>query len=226
MFSCLRDPLNDSTTGSLPFSASLKSFLLGLCVCLAVSLVTSPVFAISRQVNLNEMTAGAGRVVYGRISEVRSGVHPDYNHIAVLFVTLDVIEMLKGSATTRITFMQFAGAAQGRTHNYHLPKYAVGEEVVLFLYAESRYGFTSPVGEGQGKFQVSNDPRTGRPALLNERGNHLLFEPLKNETAMSRLKLNAAERALITQQRGAADLDTFRSVVRKLVTSGSVVKTS
>ncbi len=226
MSSCLRDPLNHFTTGSFSVSASRKSFLFCLCVCLAVSLVTSSALAISRQVNLNEMTAGAGRVVHGRISEVRRGVHPDYNHIAVTFVTLDVIEMLKGRAATRLTFMQFAGAAQARTHNYHLPKYAVGEEVVLFLYPESRYGFTSPVGEGQGKFQVSHDPRTGRAALLNERGNYLLFEPLKNETAKSRLKLNAAEHALITQSRGAADLDTFRAVVRKLVTSGSAVKTS
>ncbi|HWQ35966.1 MAG TPA: hypothetical protein VNQ79_24195 [Blastocatellia bacterium] len=173
--------------------------------------------------NLNELTAGAGRIVHGRIAEVRRGVHPDYSHIAVTFVTLDVVETLKGAAAGRITFMQFAGATQGQAHNYHLPKYMVGEEVVLFLYPESRYGFTSPVGEGQGKFLVSNDLRTGRRALMNERGNQLLFEPLKTEKAMSRLKLSAAERTMIAQSNGAADFDAFRSLVRKLAAGGAAV---
>jgi hypothetical protein len=223
MFRCLRDPLKKSTAGSLSLSASIRPFLVCFCVLLTFSAATLPAFAISRHVNLNELTAGAGCVVHGRIAEVRSGVHPDYNHIAVTFVTLEVVEALKGEAAGRITFMQFAGATQGRAHNYHLPKYTAGEEVVLFLYPASRYGFTSPVGEGQGKFLVSNDPRTGRRALMNERGNRLLFEPLKTEKAMSRLKLSAAERALIAQSNGAADFDAFRSLVRKLAAGGAAV---
>lgn len=223
MFRRLRDPLKHSTAGSLSLSASLRSFLICFCTLLIFSAASLPAFAISRHVNLNELTAGAGRIVHGRIAEVRRGVHPDYSHIAVTFVTLDVVETLKGAAAGRITFMQFAGATQGQAHNYHLPKYMVGEEVVLFLYPESRYGFTSPVGEGQGKFLVSNDLRTGRRALMNERGNQLLFEPLKTEKAMSRLKLSAAERTMIAQSNGAADFDAFRSLVRKLAAGGAAV---
>ncbi|HZS06910.1 MAG TPA: hypothetical protein VFD58_18890 [Blastocatellia bacterium] len=226
MSSFLRDSLKDSLTESPAFSLSVKSLLTCLCALLALSIATLPVFAISRQVTLTEMTTGAGRVVYGRIAEVRNGTHPDYSHIAVTFVTLDVIEMLKGSAAKRLTFMQFAsaqGQSQAVAHNYHMPKYAVGEEVVLFLYPESRYGFTSPVGEGQGKFQVSNDPRTGRRALVNDRGNRQLFEPLRNEKAQSHFRLNSAERSLIAQQNGVADLETFRSMIRKLAAGGSTV---
>jgi hypothetical protein len=226
MFSYLRDPLKNSPAGSLPFPASIRSLLLCLCALLTFSAATQPAFAISRQVNLNEMTAGAERVVHGRIAEVRSGVHPEYSHIAVTFVTLEVIEMLKGRASQRLTFMQFAGATQGHARNYHLPKYTAGEEVVLFLYPESRYGFTSPVGEGQGRFQVNHDPRTGKRALMNERGNRLLYQPLRNEKAVSRLKLNAAERALIAQETGSADLDTFRSLVRKLAAGGAAANSN
>lgn len=219
MSSYLRDSLKDS------LAHSAGNLLLGLCVLFACGLVSLPVAAISRQVSLSEMATGAGRVVYGRIVEVRSGTHPDYSHIAVTFVTLDVIEMIKGSAAQRLTFMQFAGA-QGRGRNFHLPGYATGEEVMLFLYPESRYGFTSPVGEGQGKFAINNDPRTGRRSLINDRGNRQLFEPIRTEKAMSRFRLTSAERELVARENGVADLDTFRSIVRKLVAGGSTTVTN
>lgn len=210
--------LRKRLTESLPFPAA--AMLLGTVILLVSSFFTVPTSAISRHVHLSEMTSRAGRIVYGRIAEVRHGTHPGYNHIAVMFVTVEVVEMVKGSAARQVTFMQFGGA-QGLSHNYHLPKYQAGEEVMLFLYPESRYGFTSPVGEGQGKFMVSNDPRSGRRALLNDRGNRQLFEPMRNEKAMSHLKLSGAERALVAQENGAADLVAFRSLVRKLAGNSS-----
>jgi hypothetical protein len=36
-----------------------------------------------------------------------------------------------------------------------LPRYSIGEELVLFLRNESRRGFTSPVGLGQGAYHVT-----------------------------------------------------------------------
>ncbi len=226
MSSYLRDSLKDSLLGSL-LSASAGILRLSLCALFVLGTVTAPVSAISRQVNLSEMASGAGRVVYGRIVEVRPGTHPDYRHIAVTLVTLEVIEMIKGSAAPRLTFMQFAGGPQPTAgHNFHLPKYSTGEEVMLFLYPESRYGFTSPVGEGQGKFTINHDPRTGRRSLINDRGNRQLFEPMRNEKAMSRFKLTRAERELVARENGVADLDTFRSLVRKLVTGGSATSTN
>ena len=216
----LSDPLTKPLAGTPGLPALIKSILTCLGMLCALSLTILPAFASSRHVNLDEMTVSAGRIVYGRIAEVRGGYHPDYTRISVTFVTLDVIEMIKGGGARRMTFMQF-GSAQGVGRNYHMPNYRVGEEVLLFLYPESRYGFTSPVGEGQGKFIVSNDPRTGRRALINDRGNRQLFEPLRNEKAVSRLKLNSAERLLVAQDNGVADLGTFRSLVRKLAGGGS-----
>lgn len=225
MFSRLCDLPKKAFAGSPASSHRVKILSVWLCAFALLSLVALPALAISRHVHLDEMTTGAGRVVYGRIAEVRNGTHPQYSHVAVTFVTVDVIEMIKGTPASRITFMQFAGATRGQAHNYHLPRYSGGEEVVLFLYPESQYGFTSPVGEGQGKFLVTPDPRTGGRSLLNDRGNRQLFGQIGNEKAMSRLRLNAAERALVTRENGAADLDTFRSLVRKLAANGSVLNT-
>jgi hypothetical protein len=38
-----------------------------------------------------------------------------------------------------------------------LPRFEVGEELILFLYGDSSRGLTSPVGFGQGKFKVIRD---------------------------------------------------------------------
>jgi hypothetical protein len=185
---------------------------------LALSASAASTLASSRSVNLAELTASSGRIVHGRIAEVRAGRHPTYSHLEVTFVTLEVIEMLKGTPARRVTFMQY-GNSQGGIRSFHLPRYTVGEEVVLFLYPESRSGFTSPVGEGQGKFLVRHDPLLGRRALLNERGNRALFERLDLTKMPSRLTLDQAEREVLAQERGAAEFESFRSLVRKLAVS-------
>lgn len=200
-----------------PDSAPLTLFSHGLMLCLTLVIFTTVAEANSRAANLAEMTSSAGRVVHGRIAEVRAGTHPNYNNITVTFVTLDVIEMLKGAAASRITFMQFAGG-NGLIRNFHLPQYTVGEEVVLFLYPESSYGFTSPVGEGQGKFLVRPNAQ-GQRALLNEQGNRALFERLDASKMQSRLSLNQTERGLLAQPGGAFEMGSFNSVVRKLAVS-------
>ena len=70
------------------------------------------------------------------------------------------------------------------------PRYVEGEEVVLFLYGDSRAGFTSPVGLGQGKFSVVRD-KHGQRLALNEHGNRGLLERL-SPRAEERLRGRAA----------------------------------
>jgi hypothetical protein len=51
-----------------------------------------------------------------------------------------------------------------------LPRWAVGDQLVLFLHPESRRGFTSPVGLGQGAYRV--DRRRGRPTVASDAPGH------------------------------------------------------
>ncbi len=173
--------------------------------------------ANSRSVNLAEMTSHAGRVVHGRVVEVREGVHPLHEQVAVTFLKVQVIEMLKGGAAREVTFMQYGTST--KQYVAHLPKYSVGEEVVLFLYPESKLGLTSPVGQGQGKFVVRNDSRSGQRVLQNEQLNAALFARLDAVKVSSKLALNSTEREAIVQPQGRAgaglDMGTFRSLVRK-----------
>ncbi len=71
---------------------------------------------------------------------------------------------------------QVEGSEQGRRIE-GLPVFRKGEEVVLFLYGESRSGLTSPVGFGQGKFVVGRD-KEGRSMAVNAFGNRSLLRRL------------------------------------------------
>ena len=191
--------------------SALRLLLLG---CFSVS-----GWANSRSVNLAEMTSHAGRIVHGRVVEVREGLHPQQQRLAVTFIKVQVIEMLKGGAARDVTFMQYGN----RTHPYvtHMPSYSVGEEVVLFLYPESKLGFTSPVGQGQGKFVVRNDVRSEQRVLQNEQLNAALFARLDAAKVNSKLALNSTEREALAQPEGRAGaglaVPTFCSLVRKFV---------
>lgn len=184
-----------------------------------LTLLSFPGLANSRSVNLAEMTSHAGRVVHGRVVEVREGVHPQHQHLAVTWIKVQVVEMLKGGAAREVTFMQYGNSRN--QYVAHLPKYSIGEEVVLFLYPESKLGLTSPVGHGQGKFVVRTDTRSGQRVLLNEHLNYALFARLDSTKVKTKLALNTVEREAIAQPEGRAgigmEVDTFRSLVRKFV---------
>ncbi len=185
---------------------------------LLFTLLVAPVWANTRSINLAEMTSHAGRIVHGRVVEVREGSHPQHEGIAVTFIKIEVTEMIKGSATRAVSFMQYGNS----TTQYiaDLPKYSVGEEIVLFLYPESKLGLTSPVGQGQGKFRVRDDVRSGQRILTNDRSNHALFARLDTAKLSSKLTLSRAEREAVTQPEGRAgrglEVSAFRSLVRKI----------
>ncbi len=194
---------------------SARSILLLLALgCFSVS-----GWANARDVNLAEMTSHAGRIIHGRVVDVRASVHPQQPRMAVTLIKLQVIEMLKGGAAHEVTFMQYGTSTQ--QYVAHLPKYSVGEEVVLFLYPESKLGLTSPVGQGQGKFVVRNDSRSGQRVLQNEQLNAALFARLDAAKVNSKMALSKAEREAVAQperQAGAGlAVPTFCSLVRKFV---------
>ncbi|MFN7927800.1 MAG: hypothetical protein U0Y68_07615 [Blastocatellia bacterium] len=175
---------------------SVRSARMALLPLLFLFLL-SPAWANTRSINLAEMISHAGRIVHGRVTEVREGTHPQHPDIAVTFIKLQVTEMIKGKAAREVSFMQYGSSSQ--QYIADLPKYSVGEEIVLFLYPESKLGFTSPVGQGQGKFLVRDDVRSGQRVLLNERANQALFARVDTAKLSARASLSKAEREAIAQ---------------------------
>ena len=132
-----------------------------------------------RPVNLEEMVRLSGRIVAGRCVDVR--VEQDARAGAITVVTLQVDRAVKGKADRKVEFRLAGGLGPGgRPEVIGMPRFVVGEEVILFLHRESRLGLTSPVGLGQGKFVLRPDGRGGR-AAVNEFGNRALFRGLSAE---------------------------------------------
>jgi hypothetical protein len=182
-----------------------------------------PARAIGRRLDLATMTREAGSIVAGRIVDLHEGRHPKYQNIRVLYVTVQVNQMVKGDTTDRFTFMQFggrAGLAQGKKSLSmaqslpDLPAYRVGQEVVLFLYPPSNAGFTSPVGGGQGMFEIRRQP--GQPTtVVSEGGNGSLTVDRPLPAGLKQDQQN-----LLRHPGSALNYQTFLGTVKSLAKGG------
>ncbi len=106
---------------------------------------------------LEEVVREATRIVQATVVEVRAG--RDESGLPATWSTFAITRTLKGPHVARLTIKQYGTAEplpDGTiTRVAGLPRYRVGEEIVLFLRADSRRGFTSPVGFSQGAYRVS-----------------------------------------------------------------------
>jgi hypothetical protein len=135
-----------------------------------------------RPVNLEEMTERAATIFAGRCIESSASVDPDLGRVVTL-ATFEVDRAVKGELGDTVTVKLLGGGPEGggaETSIAGLPGFRPGEEVVLFLYGESRLGLSSPVGLGQGKFTVFEDKQGGRIAV-NAFGNAHLTRGLSQE---------------------------------------------
>ena len=106
--------------------------------------------------DLDQITASAQHIVHVRCTG--NEVHPDPAIGVVTVTTFVVLDRAKGAASPTFTVRQAGGELNGLAVNYHVPRFAVGDEYVLFMPAASRLGLASPVGLSQGAFGVVQGP--------------------------------------------------------------------
>lgn len=173
---------------------------------------------LTRQVNLMEMTHAAAVIVRGEVLQARVEPHPDFPNISTLRVTLRVSEVIRGRADKQLSFRSYVsnGRFGQRTSSKGVPGagYRIGDELVLFLYAKSRYGLTSTVGGDQGRFRVERQRR--RTLITNPLRNRGLFEGVETRARAQGVQFTAEQAAILRQPTGPADLNTFLDVVRRL----------
>ena len=146
-----------------------------------------------RSLNLEEMTARADRVFHGRCTDVRVALDPALGQ-TVTWVTFVPERAVKGQARGRITMKVLgnqSASARPAEATEGIPRFEVGEDVVVFLYPDSQRGLTSPVGFGQGIFRIVKD-KAGHVAATNQFGNEGLFDRL-SRGAQARLGDRAAQ---------------------------------
>lgn len=167
---------------SVPRASRLT--LLIACLGLVMGLSTQVENATTtRALNLEQLSAHAGRIFSGRVVDVREERDPALG-LTVSRITFQVTRASKGTSPGRLTITTLpAQGSEGAvadgspdddadssprrrgTGIRGMPSFRVGEEVVLFLYGDSSAGLTSPVGLGQGKLPIVEDKHGRRLAL-------------------------------------------------------------
>jgi len=170
----------------------------------------SGLMAISaRTVNLAEMVQYSGRVFYGRCIAVKD-LSETAGGMPVRLYRFEVREGLLGVEAGEIVEVRQLRSGHGAMSIPGLPSYRKGEEVLLFLYPDSRFGLTSPVGLEQGLFRPEAAD-SGELVFRNGLDNRNLLSGLGAQTA-AQFGLAGADLSGIQ-----SDQPISLSVLRKIV---------
>jgi hypothetical protein len=157
--------------------------------------------------DLDQITAHAEHVVHVRC--LGNEVRPDAAVGAVTVTTFAVLERVKGAGTRTFTMRQAGGELHGVAIDYHVPRFDVGREYVVFVPAASRLGLASPVGLDQGAFAITAGV-AGKEAT-NGTDFALLLSAADRAAASGSL---AARLKGSSSARARMDLDDFLALVR------------
>ena len=121
--------------------------------------------------DLDQITAGAKHIVHVRCTGNEVQRDPAVGIVTV--TTFVVLDRAKGGEGPTFVVRQPGGELDGIAVNFHVPKFAVGEEYVLFMPPSSSLGLASPVGLSQGAFAVTPG-QAGKEVGNGEDFSHLL----------------------------------------------------
>ncbi len=139
------------------------------------------------------MTDAAALILTGRCVEVRSAWE---GRTLVTLATLEVTDVLKGDAPSRVTITLPGGIDATRRFPVAMtyagaPQIMVGEDVFLFLGRENEIGSgLTVVGFSQGKFSVVEDADAGRAVSRNLSGMTLRSPAGTRRGTATRVPLN------------------------------------
>jgi len=134
------------------------------CRFLLVLFFLSPIFVRSQTraahpvrtipVDLNAISQRAGMIFAGKVLKIEPVRVASSNEVATVQITCAVEQGVRGVRDGQVfNFREWAGLwATG-------PRYRVGQRLMLFLYAPSSLGLTSPVGGALGQLSVDRDGR-------------------------------------------------------------------
>ena len=145
----------------------ILSFFVSLFFLIGVFFVPSAPASMVLPLTLEKMAVVADRVFEGECVSIEEDL--DENGLPVTYITFAVNRSFKGDLGNTVTMKHF-GVRPREDLGVPLlgegvfvvsgikgllrPRFQIGENVILFLYPDSEWGFTSPVGLGQGKFVV------------------------------------------------------------------------
>lgn len=182
-------------------------------IVLLLLVVTAPLLAQRTiPMNIEALVSDAGMIFAGRVVDVKTGTRDPQTNLFVTYVTFEVSEPLYGVSGNRVTIKQYGGEAEGLAfYPAGMPRYSVGEEVVMLLYGPSDIGMQSPVGMEQGKFAIKKDEKTRKRVVSTAVGTQSLFKKLRNPERITQ------KAWLRTSNPGPLEYDDFVSTIRALI---------
>jgi hypothetical protein len=161
--------------------------------------------------NIERMVSDAAMIVHGTVTNVETGADPQ-THIVSTSVTIAVIENFYGADQQTVTIKMVGGKTSKKAVKFaEMPTFKVGEEIYSLFFAPSKYGFTSPVGMGQGKFTVQIDATTNKKVVRNALNNARLFSEMKHVSALSSSSNSIPNESMLVAE-------DFSKTIRSLVT--------
>jgi hypothetical protein len=144
----------------------MKFLCLGVLVVLMASATSATVLLA---LDVEDLAVMSPVVLVGEVNTVESGWNSDRTKIHTR-VQITPVEVMKGPSDLGTVTVKFLGGKVGDTvaHLPGVPRFEVGEKVLVFLEPrEDKEGYL-PVGFYQGKFKVFRDPDTRKEMLLRD----------------------------------------------------------
>ena len=189
----------------VPFRAATCVLLTGwICFFLISGLILG---TSVRVVNLVEMVSLADRIFLGQCVSSEDGVDPVLQ-MPITEYRFVVQQGIKGvGAGEEILVRQVSGIAG-------TPRYRKGESLLIFLHGDSQLGLTSPVGMGQGIFQVEKGSQG--MTVTNALQNQNLVHNLTGQLPLA-LDLNTEDLEDLTEER--IDLEVMLTILGRISSS-------
>lgn len=144
-----------------------------------------PVHAQKGSMNLESLVRQSDMIFAGRVIDIETGVK-DRMNLYMTAYTFQILDRIYGVEGDTIRIKQYGGEANGKKfYPPGVPRFELGEEVVVLMYPLSRIGMTSAVGKDQGKFWIKTIDSSGTKVVFNKLNNKGLFLKLKHPDLVS-----------------------------------------
>ena len=194
-----------------------KSVITLFTLCFVVTGITSVYATKMLHRNAEELATLANRMFIGTCISVEEK-EMDFgggSSLTYTEYTFEVLEGIKGIQSGTILIIKQLGRATGLGSITGMPSYKSGRKYLLCLRDDSEVGLTSPIGLGQGVFQIFT-AQDGTEKAINLFSNKGLFHRMDSKPTAKYSTLDAEERSLMAVKKGSIDLNLFVGLIKKM----------
>ncbi len=193
-----------------------KLFLLALTLLISFFSINQSNATKMLHRNAEELISLSERIFVGICVSVKEQQLDFSNGSPLIYTeyTFQVLQSVKNVSSEKVVLRQI-GLAKGPGSIIGMPAYERDKKYLLFLRADSEYGLASPIGLGQGAFNIL-EAGNGVDLAINAFGNRGLFYRMDANILNKTAVLTPEEKAIMSQTHGPVDLENFVGLIKSL----------